>query len=252
MKFRKEDAGLYFASSLVGAGIGLLVGAFIASRRARIVIEEEPEGPAFDSEEEERSFYRMNQRPKTDKIEPKEEDVNLYSPELVNFIDEVQPSAIQIEIHKGFVTMDDVREAIKDSEQLLEPYEYAKTYQLADGDIDKPDLADITKLPEDLGLINERFRLSVTLPKGRSVKKVRTIFYDEEDDTFVQMRGDRFVPLHSLDGILTTEVWDIVFNYLLSNLTPIFALDTNTEKLYSFDLVPAKEESDDMVADDLN
>lgn len=241
MKFRKEDIGLYFSFSLVGGGVGLLLGAFVASRLAA----------RRDAEEELKSDAEQIERfrtlpPPNDEMGEEDLEYDPYSEELLDFIDELHPSAIQIEmIHKGLVTMDDVRNMLRETETLVESYDYGKEYRIQIDD-DKPDLKELVALPEDLEPIDGRFILSSTLPKGRTQKKVREIYYDHADDTFSQARGGRFVPLHSLDGVINAAAWEQVLKYLLSGIETIFVLDSGTAKLQSFTLVPQEEESDDV------
>ena len=61
MIFKKEDLGLYFALGLTGAGIGLLVGAFVASKQKKAGILVEREEPVIKIDHktfEERSTMR--------------------------------------------------------------------------------------------------------------------------------------------------------------------------------------------------
>lgn len=235
MKFRKDDIGLYFSFSLIGGGVGLLVGAFIASRLAARRNAEEIAGL---EEREARDFWG-------DEEDMEREVDDGYSPELLDFIEEARPTVLQIEmIHKELVTIKDVREMMAEHDSLVEPYDYGKEYRMPVDD-EKPTLEELVVLPEDMEPIDGRFILSSTLPKGRTKKKVREIYYDNTDDTFTQKRGTRFIPLHSLDGVVNASAWEQVLTYLLAGIETIFVLDSGTAKLLSFTLVP--EESDDVV-----
>lgn len=54
LRFKREDTGLYIAMTLIGAGLGLLAGAFITARLNKIREEEEPE------EEEWEDYYQKD------------------------------------------------------------------------------------------------------------------------------------------------------------------------------------------------
>jgi hypothetical protein len=235
MKFKREDVGLYFALGLVGGGIGLLVGAFVASRRAVRSIEiEEP-----DDEEYGVGHYEYESPTYNDVDLVEEEEDSGYSDELLQFIDSDAPSAMQVElIHSGLVTIDDVRLAMS-IEDEAEQISYQKGYRPLPST--KPDLEALTEFPEDMKL-DGKYELSTTLPEGRDRSRLREIYYDPEDDTLVQMKKGNPIPLHSLDGILSNEAWNTILSYLVSNISPIFAYDRGTAKLYSFELMPQEED----------
>lgn len=245
MKFKREDIGLYFALGLVGGGVGLLVGAFIASRREgtmpRYISEDDwDDGPmVYDegktSEEMTRKFPPKKKRVKKGQ--------RADSQELKRFIREFDPSAIQIEmVRSGLLTIDELQDTMIQEEiaKTKEPYNYTGPYLL---DEDKPDLADLATLPEDEEPIDDRYQILQKPPKRKSPKNMRVVYFDQEDGSFYTMtRQKQPVPLGSINEFISEETWEVMLPYMLSGFTPLFINDLQTAKYYRFELVPEDEE----------
>ena len=88
MKFKREDIGLYFALGLVGAGAGLLVGAFVASKLMG------PEPIYIPEMEDDYEEYLKKIEPKISRVKKSEEKEEEW-PELEEFIVEYEPNSVQ-------------------------------------------------------------------------------------------------------------------------------------------------------------
>lgn len=263
MKIKKEDIGLYFALGLVGAGVGLLVGAYIASKRGGSIPSYIPEGTVYDKEkgrfvidEEwgeavvEKRLEKMAE--KTDrKIPRKKKRVKKgqkkSDPELEAFIKEFEPSAIQIELVKnGLTTLEELEETILQEKlaEEKEPYNYNGPY-LED---DKPDLSDLAKLPEDEETVDDRYVILRQPPKRKSPKNMRVIYFDSGDGSFYTMtRKKQPVPIGSITEFISEETWEVMLPYMLSGFAPLFVNDLTNAKYYRFEIVPEdlEESSED-------
>jgi hypothetical protein len=233
MKFKRGDMGLYFALGLVGAGIGLLLGALVASR-----IEQpfEPEPP--DEEEEQRlHIYRaptVTTMTKQKKTVKKKKD--LTTPEMEEFFNEFNPSAIQrAMVLNGLISIEDLKATLSEQEELTAPYNYSSPYIMSD----KPDLEDLVTFPEDDPVIDDRYWIRQEPPKGTFLKSMKTIYWDPDDDDFSTLsRQKQVIPIGSLKGLISDEAWEVLRPYLSSGISPLFVKDTEKDKFYKFEIVP--------------
>ena len=254
MKFKKSDLGLYFASSLVGAGAGLLTGAFIASRLT---------GPAFivpDEETWDEQVTRLqalgdpveNRYGPSEKIagEKKPEKIRKTTvkikiqddPELAAFIAEWEPSTIQIEmVKKGLVTLSALEELmIKEGlAKNSQPYNYSGAYF----DEEKPELADLAKLPEEEEVIDDRYQILRDPPTEKDAKSKRIIYWDPEDDSFYTLTRKKQPVPTDLRGTISDETWIIMVPYFDKGYSTLYVDDLETSRFYQFIVVP-----DDMEA----
>lgn len=244
MKFKKSDLGLYFASSLVGAGVGLLVGAVIASRIAGpepIYIPEPVEDPvtkrnqmedvgAYLDEQAEKNARVKKTRKTSTKIKVQDD------PELAAFIAEWEPSTIQIEMVKtGLVTLAALEEALikERAAKEAEPYNYSAVYY-----DDKPELVDLAKLPEEEELIDGRYQILREPPAEKDVRNLREIHWDPEDDTFyTETRRKQPVPI-DLRGTISDETWVTLVPYFDKGYSTLYVDDLETSRFYKFVVVP--------------
>ncbi len=243
MKFKKEDVGLYFALGLVGAGMGLLVGAFIASRRGGSMPRYIPED--YQEKQIEKpapKIPRVKKRVKKGKHIP---DAALNA-----FIERYRPSTIQIELVKnGLLTLETLEDTLvreKLAEQK-EPYDYNGPYL----DDDKPELSNLIKLPEEEEVVDGRYQILRKPPKRKSPKNMRVIYFDQEDVSFYTMtRQKQPVPIGSIDEFVTEETWEVMLPYMLSGFAPLYVSDLKNAKYYRFEIVP--EDTEDSSEDDVN
>ncbi len=250
MKFKKSDLGLYFASSLVGAGVGLLVGALVASRLAG-------PGPIYLPDEEkytrssaEISFRRARPR-KNDKFEqqvvdaaekfprekkPRKKSIKIQAqddPELAEFIAEWEPSTIQIEmVHTGLITLGDLQEVLIEEAlaKEAEPYNYSARYL----DHDKPELAEIAKLPEEEEVVDDRYQILREPPANKDGIPVRDIYWDPEDDTFYMLSRNKTPVPTDLRGVISLDTWDVMVPYFDKGYDALYVDDLKTSKFYRF------------------
>lgn len=230
MKFKKEDIGLYFALGLVGAGVGLLVGAFIASRR---------EGPipvgVLDSVQDWHK-EEVGKKPPEKKLVKKSKKES--TPELDAFIEKYQPTAIQIEMVKnGLFDLESLEKTLIQEElaKQKEPYNYNGPYL----DDDKPDLSDLADLPEDEEIVDDRYKILQKPPKKKSTKNMRVIYFDQGDNSFYTMtRQKQPVPVGSINEFVSEETWEVMLPYMLSGFAPLYVNDLTNAKYYRFELVP--------------
>lgn len=235
MKFQRSDLGLYFASSLVGAGVGLLVGSFIASRLAA------PEPPFIPEEEDEgwdEEYWQAPEkipgvkksRKKTTKIKVSDD------PELAAFIAEWEPSTIQIEmVKKGLVTLEDLQQTLAEERlaEEKEPYSYNLRYY-----DDKPDLADLVKLPEDEELVDDRYQILRDPPKNKDPKALRVVYWDMQDDGFYTLSRKKQPVPTDIRTMISDETWEVMLPYLHGGYTTLYVDDLETTRFYRFEVVP--------------
>jgi hypothetical protein len=235
VKFNKEDMGLYFALGLVGAGIGLLVGVYVAAKLSagRDYI---PQDEEWDEAAETAASYSVPKIPRMKKLEKK--DPNEISEELAAFIAEYQPNAIQIEmIKRELLTFDEVREALvlEETAKMRPPQSYHK---YVPEEHDKPDLADLVVLPDEVEIIDNRWEISTEIAKSKSTKNIRMVYYDNiDDDFFIQSRQGRLIPLGSPTELVSDEVWNTIEPYLNSGMGPIYVNDLESPKHFLFEVV---------------
>lgn len=239
MKFKKEDVGLYLAASLAGGGLGLLVGALIASRLTEpIVIPEEEEydieipenlepGDSFDISVEKIAGEKKS-RKKTIKFKPEDD------PEIAAFIAEWEPSPIQIEMLKTErVTPEELIQVILEERAKEESaqYNYSAPYY------DKPELFELGTLPEDEEVIDDRYQILQDPPVGKSTKSVRVILYDSEDESFYsRSRNSKLVP-RTLKGTISDETWIILKSYFEKGYQILYVDDLETTRWFRFELL---------------
>ena len=240
MKFKKSDLGLYFASSLVGAGAGLLTGAFIASRMT---------GPAFYVPEEETwdeqvtRLQALGDPPEKIAVEkkPRKTTVKIKvqdDPELAAFIAEWEPSTIQIEmVKKGLVTLDALEELLvkEAAAKEIEPYNYSHPY--FDGD-DKPELSDLTTLPEEEPVVDDRYQILRDPPAEKDAKSKRIIYWDAEDDSFYTLTRKKQPVPTDLRGTISDETWVAMVPYFDKGYNCLYVDDLESSRFYQFVVVP--------------
>lgn len=249
MKFNKEDLGLYLSLSLVGAGLGLLVGAILANRVRKF------EG--FEVEEEEElgeplvwghpDFKKPVSKPKKTEKKVEEEEERSLTEAQRSFLKEHPPTQVQMQMYNtGQVDFEDLKTAILEVEyaKKREPYDYSKTY--SGSDEDKPDLSDLVDLPDDYpdgeDVIDDRYRISQHAPDDKESKNSRSIYYDSvEDRTYTMTRRRQPIPALATEFI-SEETWYVVRSYLLGGYSPIFVDDQDTVRFYRFELADVEEE----------
>jgi hypothetical protein len=257
MKIKKEDFGLYFALGLVGAGMGLLVGAYVASRRQRgpllSYLSEDVE--EWDEEAEKaadktlQKISRKKNRVKKGQIKARPFSDVVTLDELDAFTRKYNPTAIQIEMVKsGVVTLDELEDMMMKEELAKHkaPYDYTQPYLDED---EKPELSDLSKLPEEEGVIDDRYQILQEPPKNKHKKSLRVVYFDAEDGKFHTItRQKRPVPVASIKEFITEETWEVLLPYMVSGFAPLFVDDLKTAKWYRFELVP--EDLEDSSEDD--
>lgn len=237
MKFKREDIGLYFALGIGGAGVGLLIGALVASKMTP------PEPlivPWLDNDEPEEVKITPKKISRVKKMTKKE-----LTPEVETFIEEFSPSAIQIEmLKKDLISIDELRAVILKQQlaKAKKPYDYSGPYR----DDDKPDLADLVDLPdeeiEDFGIVDGRYHIRSDAPPEKDPKRLRVMYYDADDDVFYTMtRRGRPVPA-GIEGVISEEAWITMMPYLVNGSAPLYVDDLETVKFYRFELLPLDEE----------
>jgi len=245
MRFRKEDIGLYVTFSLIGAGIGLLSGAFISKKkleRTRIA-DLTPEEAEQQVEEMIEDSYRFPSPRIRERVIKMVSEEDTYSEELEEFIndEDYNPTAMQIEmIHRGLVSIEEVKQSVVVN--TIEPQPYDEPYRMVEEESNKPDLMEVLPQPEDIEPIDDIYQLSSTFPRGRDRSRITAIYYDHDDDTFTRLEGEETRPLHSLDGIVNAKAWEIILTFLMSGTQTVFVKNLGTSRMHSFDLVPPDKE----------
>jgi hypothetical protein len=257
MKFNKSDLGLYFASSLVGGGVGLLLGALIASLMAGpepvLILDEEEYDPvqrrfglgeeAIEAEAEKIARVKKP-RKTTTKITGRDD------PELAAFIAEWEPSTIQIElVYKGLVTMEDLKELLI-KERLAkeaEPYNYNKVYYEAEFG-EKPELADLARLPEEEPVVDDRYQILRDPPANKDPKALRIIYWDAEDDSFYTLTRKKQPVPTDLRGVISDETWTVMVPYFDKGYDTLYVDDLESNRFYRFIVVP--DDLEDSLGDD--
>lgn len=233
MKFKKQDLGLYFAASLVGAGSGLLVGALIASRLT------EPDFVPFLNEEDQWHEPITPPQKNAGEKKPRKTSTKLKAqddPELAKFIAEWEPNTIQIEALKtNLVTMEDLQELLitQRAAEEAEPYNYSTIYQ-----DDKPELIDLVKLPEEEEPIDDRYQILRDPPPNKDIKSQRVIHWDPEDDTFYTLTRKKQPVPTTLRGMISDETWVALVPYFDKGYNVLYVDDLETIRFYKFVVVP--------------
>jgi len=242
MKFKREDIGLYFALGLVGAGAGLLVGVFVASKLAGPEPIYIPEDDEWDYEPEEITDKITKKISRVKISEEKEEEW----PELDDFILEYEPNTVQIAMIKsGVLTMDEVRDAIQKEQmaKAMTPRDYSKVYR-----DDKPDLEVLVQMPDEPDIIDDRWEISNKMSPNKSERNMKWIYVDlEAEDYFVKTKRGAMVAMGSLKSTISDEAWYLVEKYLVYDLGPIFVNDLHSPKHYRFE---ALERAEDLSIED--
>lgn len=172
LKFKREDVGLYFALGLVGGGIGLLIGAFIASRieqkRELAYLEEDWESPDIHVEdlpedeeetlinpvldkEQKRELKRIDALETEERVPAKSGRMSRgrvlrltrqEERELKRLCQEYSPSEIQIDlVNQGIMTVEDLELSLIEEEMSKmeeEPEEGEEFDGVAHTDYSKP------------------------------------------------------------------------------------------------------------------
>jgi len=230
MKFNKEDIGLYFALGLTGAGVGLLVGAFISSRitkkKNEIIVISEGEID-FEVDEEETDIP----------LEADEDEDLEMEKELIALTERYSPNQMQLEmVRNGMYTVDQLEELLQ-SEEDYEPTSYSKKYA------HKPDLKELVEevdAPDDL--IDDRWMIHVDAVEEGMPEPTLKFFYDSNDESFVLLSGrGNLVPMASLDSYISDECWEAARPLLLAggNVDSfVFIEDYETERLFQINMLP--------------
>jgi hypothetical protein len=244
MKVKKEDFGLYFALGLVGAGMGLLVGAYIASRRgdSRPIRIPEEWKEEWDEEAEKHADETV-QKISRKKNRVKKGQIKSFPLQDMDALDaftrKYNPTAIQIEMVKSeVVTLEELEDMLMKEELAKHkaPYDYTQPYLDED---DKPELSDLSKLPEEEGVIDDRYQILQEPPKNKHKKSLRVIYFDAEDGRFHTLtRQKQPVPVPSIKEFITEETWEIMLPYMVTGFAPLFVNDLQTAKWYRFEIVP--------------
>ncbi len=253
MKVKKEDLGLYFALGLVGAGVGLLVGTYIASRRGGSMPRYIPEDYQEEWDEEaEKAADKTVQKISRKKNRVKKGEIDIsrrkhraaisekkqLEKDLEEFIDKYQPTAIQIEMVKSdLIGLKELEDMMMKEElaKHTEPYDYNGPY-LEDG---KPELSDLSKLPEEEDVIDDRYKILQEPPKRKSPKNMRVVYFDSEAGSFYTMtRQKQPIAVNSIEEFITEETWEIMLPYMVTGFAPLFVNDLQTAKWYRFEIVP--------------
>lgn len=242
MKFNRNDIGLYIALGLVGAGTGLLIGAFIAGRRKQSRVSNQIRD-LVDETEKLVDNYKLSEDAKETleeytipeivvydekPIEPKSQ----YSEEIQEFIEEYEPTSVQLEmVMKDILSIDEVKKALdmeaEDAEDAAEHNNYAAMY----GNIG-------TKTPEDEGLIDDRYNIYRSLPSDYLGDKRQTVYYDESDDSFyIMSKQGTPIPMGKIYNLISENLWEIMKPYMVSGWAPLYVVDLETKKQYQFELV---------------
>jgi len=255
MKIKKKDFGLYFTLGLVGAGMGLLVGAYVASRRQGgpllSYLSEDAEEWDPIAEQADEAYDRVTHGKSDPKIPRKKKRVKkggVKLPDTIKvdaldtFTRKYNPTPIQIEMVKSeLITLDEL-EAMLMKEELAkhkEPYNYTQPYL----DDDKPELSDLSKLPEEEEVIDDRYQILQEPPKNKHKKSLRVVYFDAEDGMFHTMtRQKQPVPVASIKEFITEETWEVMLPYMVTGFAPLFVNDLQTAKWYRFEIVPEDEE----------
>ena len=247
IKFKKEDTGLYIALTLMGGGLGLLVGATVASRLVEPVYVPIPipEKEKFDDDITGRGKTfdtKIARGKKSGKQRAYSKPDSRETIALNEFIMRYGPSPIQIEMIKsGVLTMSEVEDALIKEElaKQKEPYNYNTVYRETD---DKPDLDELAQLPDEIETIDDRWVISSEQTKEKSKKNIRQCFYDvRENSFFTTSKQGHDIPLGSVNDFIPDMVWDIVAPYLLSDMGPIFVNDLESPKHFEFNAVGTEE-----------
>lgn len=276
MKFKKEDVGLYVALGIVGAGVGLLVGALVASRRNRPVerrvfggvddIIETEDGIVITGHLNEEGIELVDtdkppmmwkhtgrQAGKTQNVRQKEPDVEM-SQEMLEFIENYGPTQMQIEmIQSGLLSIDEVADSIVLKEDY-EPTSYSSQY--APSEVNQPTLDELLgpeKTAALLGddLIDDRY-LVMNPEDAGEVDIFRTFYYngDEEFDQWIFISGrGHVVPLRNIQEYIDRNSWPDI-KYLLETHEDVLVQDTSSQVIYRFLLHDALESGEDIEEDD--
>ncbi len=234
MKFKREDIGLYVTCTLAGAGVGLLAGTLVASRVSGPMPLVVPDWSDDDSYEEPKKKPKKNTRKKKSRKKVSE----TLDPEMLEFIDEFNPSTIQVEMLKnGLIDIEELKQTLLEENlaKEREPYDYAIQYR----DDDKPDLAELTTLPEEEDPVDGRWQIHREIDPTVNLRK--PMFYDVMDNAFyVLTRNNKPVPT-SLHGTISDEAWEVLRPYLLEGWPTLYVEDLEKDIFYQFEAVGLEE-----------
>lgn len=274
MIFKKEDIGMYVALGLTGAGIGLIVGAYIAQRLKRRaaddeypieieVGEEEPIGRVtelVETEDGTTATITVEEVPKGMLFGKTEEPE--YSDELKAAIEEHELTAIQIQmVQTGLATLEEVVVLRRKERyaQSAEPYTYSGLYAPS-GD-EKPDLDELVpdeeKEEKDVIPIDGRYSFVPNVPDGMS-DPPWPILYDPIKELFYRLSGrGNLIPIKNPKEKVPWTAWETyILPIMLEGHTTVNVMDTDYDgneqgvRYMTFKLVPGALEALQEVEDD--
>lgn len=226
MKFKTEDVGLYFALGLTGAGIGLLVGAFIASRRERRLV--------IEDVDEEWTDYPVTALKKEEPEKPKRSEID---EEFQRFAATWNPNQVQTQMYlSGLVTLPELEKVMLESQRaaLAEPYTYHGLYA---PDEKKPDLVDLVPLIEDGQNQDGRFVVIHDVAEGDDMGVDMEIFYDPDTAELYSLSGQGNPITVDRSALISEETWTMVVQHLTMGTNPVLVKDMIDDTMYKFNIV---------------
>jgi hypothetical protein len=230
LRFSREDIGMHITLSLIGVGVGFLIGAYISSRMR----EEEEIFVEVDVENRGRKKTKVARLPRTKR------DVKVlpYDPdELDELTRSYSVSQLQIQmIQEGLITLEQLEKILLETEYKEGLIDYAK-----------PDLDELVEYEEDFEYEEVdlgQYEILVKKPTKNRYGEELSYIYDPPTGAFYEY----------VKGVLTRLEHDILedgeevlerVGSLFGDIDTVYILDTDNDILYEI-----KEDPENFFDDD--
>ena len=231
VKFKRDDLGLYVVFAILGSGLGLLVGSYIANRIENKRAEEEIIEPIEDIA---RTGSEKTVSKKREKKNQAKQLVGISEEEIEELLSRYTATPVQIEmLRSGLMSIDQFEtvasELDGEEDEIIEPYDYRMA--------SKPELSELVPhIPGKASRVEDEEDdlmdgWMVTLDKPGKNKYDREKFgkYDSSDGSLWRDQGGSLMQWRNCP--IPEEVLDFASDMFSDSYT-VYILDENNRFLY--------------------
>lgn len=189
---------------------------------------------------------------------------SIYSDEeLKEFIIEHNVGTMHQEmLRNGYMTMDQVLGVMEEEALAMELPEqdygsqYRSYYTAAQEEakeLEELSKDEIAILVDELGIVNDRYRITSAPPEHASELLFKEVQWDEEDNSFYFLRRGAPIAYDIRTGI-GHDTWEVVVKFLVpeGKLTDVYVEDMDNGKLFAFHKLADLDEDEPPVGEDLD